>query len=415
MNQLRVVIIDDDRNRREMIRSFLPDYISGVAVNPGESALDHLKPDAEGVLPDLVIINGDDPKSVGLYIYDWMINKSPDARTADIPVIVLTNDEYSDRSLEFLEIGDVAFYEGDIDESELFSLINTVIEEREFRPEPVEPVYLETKNIDRLIGHSVKAPGDVENQRAIVLDMDTKLDNLEAAIERGRKRVSEIRTLIDAAQTMKEDKYAERSRHKNKRPDPEKSGETIRKMSAFLDKARAKVTEHAPAADADDPVRRLKQKAMTNPEGAMGAQGTIRMEERPKSRENTDAGTIARKTVVVVDSDVKTRKLCTLFLTQKYNVVALDSGIRTVDYFIRHHADLLIINPILGGMNGQTTVLSVHMQPGCSTVPVMYIVGDDFIGERSMLMGEHTVGILGKPIKRDTLARAVEGFFDSII
>ena len=240
MTDLRAIIIDDDRQRREKVRQVLPDYIEGIVVGSGEGAIEHIKPDANGNVPDLVILNGDDRKSFGLYVFDWMINKAPDPRTADIPVIVLTDDEFSDRCLEFLELGDVVFYEGEIDESSLFPVINDAIEEAEFRPETTEPVYEETKSIDRLMGHSVKAPGEIGAQRAVVLDMETRLKNLEAALERGQRRAAQIRTLIDAASKVKggDDEFGIRGR---KRRDPEKSEAYVKKMTSFLDKAREKI------------------------------------------------------------------------------------------------------------------------------------------------------------------------------
>ena len=240
MTDLRAIIIDDDRQRREKVRQVLPDYIESVIVGSGDGAIEQLKPDKEGNVPDLVILDGDDRKSFGLYIFDWMINKSPDPRIADIPVIVLTDDEFSDRCLEFLELGDVMFYEGEIDESSLFPVITEAIEEAEFRPEPIEPVYEETKSIDRLMGHSVKAPGEIGAQRAVVLDMETRLKNLEAALERGQKRAAQIRTLIDAASKVKggDDEFGIRGRKKR---DPEKSEAYVKKMTSFLDKAREKI------------------------------------------------------------------------------------------------------------------------------------------------------------------------------
>ncbi len=431
MTQLRVIIIDDDQNRREMIRDYLPDYVSSVAVKAGETAMGYLKPDTEGILPDLVIINGDDSRGLGLYIYDWMINRSPDPRIANIPVIVLTEDEFSDRSMEFLEIGDAMFYEGEIDGDRIFTMINDAIEAAEFAEPVDEPSYEETKSIDRLIGRSVKAEGQADKQRAIVLDMDNRLENLEAALERGKKRVADIRTLLDSAQDLKEDAARKRKR------EPEKEEEYIRKMSSYLEKAHKKneASNPAPARvnepvrtsnsytrpsdnvikhdrieeSITDPVNVVKQKAISNPYGAFGAQGSVRMEERPKSREPVHYD--GKRTIVLVDDDVKTRKLCSLFLTQNYRVVALDSGIKTVDYFVKNRADLLIINPMLKGMNGVMTVSSVRLQPGCSNVPVMYLVGDDFTNDRSSLMSNGVVAILNKPIKRETIARAVEGLF----
>ena len=376
MSHLRAIIIDDDRKRREEVMNILPDYIDAVAVGAAEGALDYLKRDAEGVLPDFVVLNADDPKNFGLYVFDWMINKSGDPGIAAIPAIVLTQDEFSDNSLEFLELGDVVFYEGDIDEGDLFSAINGAIEEAEFLPEPVIPSYEETKTIDRLMGHTVKAPEG--RQRAVVLDMESRAKHLEAALERGRKRAADIRTLLGAAHKVKD--------------------------GGFLRKEKQ---------EAVNPVDRLKEKAMSNPTGALGAQGMPRMEERPKSSADRESFVRTEKrTVVIVDEDLKTRKLCSLFLTQRYNVVTFDSAMKTIDYFVKNHADLLIINPVLGGMSGVSTVSSIHMQPGGADLPVMYLVGEDYDKSRSSLLGLNVFGILNKPVKQGVLAQAVDGFFD---
>ncbi len=423
MTQLRLVIIDDDRTRRENIRQMLPDYMETAAVGSGDGALEYLKKDAEGKLPDVVILNGDDSKNFGLYVYDWMINKSGDEEIAAIPVIVITQDQFSETSLEFLEIGDVEFYEGEIDESELFSLINDVIEQAEFMPYPVEPVYEETKNIDRLIGHSVKAPEGA--QRAVVIDMDKRIKNLEAALERGRQRVSDIRTLIDAAQRVKEGGDDFNLRRKKKVP---KDEEYINRMSSFLKKAREKTNveeemiaqmkrEHqqkkAAAAAVSESVERLRKKAMDNPEVAINAQGSAKMSQRPVKKPEPVAPSSDKMTIVIADDDLKTRKLCSLFLTQKYNVVSFESSMKTIDYFVRNRADLLIINPVIGGMSGISTVTSVRMQPGGANIPVMFLVDDKFKEARSYLLGSNVVGILNKPIKQSVIAQAVEGFFDN--
>lgn len=432
MAQIRVVLIDDDRNRRELIKNSLPDYIECISIGFGEGAIDYIKRDTEGNLPDLVILNGDDSKNLGLYVFDWMINKSGDDEVASIPVIVLTEDEFSERSLDFLELGDVTFYEGDVEDSALFSVINEAIEEAEFMAVPVEPVYEETKNIDRLMGLSVKAPDG--RQRAVVLDMDSRVKNLEAALARGKKRVNDIRNLLDAAQNMKSNRKDTRS---SKPKGGEKSGENVIKLSSFLEKARkkAEVEEElldmyrrqmdplkdrvrhlsAPEEEVPEAVEKLKEKAITNPFGAFNAQSTIKVESKPEPAAEPGGRQFDRnkKIVVIVDDDLKTRKLCTLFLTQKYNVVALDSGIKAVDYFIRNRADLLIINPVLPGMNGMATVNSVRMHPGGSGIPVMYLVGDNYTEARSKLLGQGVVGILNKPIKQGTIAQSVDGYFDN--
>ena len=421
MADLRTIIIDDDKNRRESIKAVLPDYIDAVAVGFGEGAIEYIKPDAEGNVPDLVILYGDDSKSFGLYIFDWMINKSGNPDIESIPVIVVTEDEFSDRCLEFLEIGDVTFYEGDIEDGDLFSIINETIEGAEFAPEPLITSYEETKNIDRLMGHSVKAPGG-GRQRAMVLDMESRLENLEAALARGRKRVSDIRNLIDAAQKLKGDKSSRQSGPVPGSGNKVYDEEYVKKMTSFLDKARkkteteeelvAKIKSQAETAAAES-IGKLREKAISNPYGAFNAQGMKSMNERPAHAAPARPEAGAKKTVVIVDEDIKTRKLCSLFLQQKFNVVTLDSGIKTVDFFIRNRADLLIINPVLSGMNAMMTISSVRNQLGGASIPIMFLVGEDFTESRSRLLGPDVVAILNKPIKQAILSQAVEGFFEN--
>ena len=414
MPQLRAIIIDDDRNRRETIRQNLPDYIEGVAVGYGEGAIDKIKPDADGETPDVVILYGEDAKSYGLYIFDWMLNKSNNDDIASIPVIVLTDDEFSDRCMEFLEIGEVTFYDGDIEGDDLFSVITQVIDEADFRPEPVEPVYEETKNLDRLIGKSIKAPGEDGKQRAVVLDMDSRIQNLEAALARGKQRVDDIRTLLDAAQKLKDDDDQRRKRGpSNRSANTGTNTATADRPSPFLKKAREKVeasteTETSKIAGSID---LLKQKAINNPFGAFNAQGSVRMEERPVHATPREG---EKRTVVIVDDDLKTRKLCSLFLTQKYNVLTFDSGMKTIDFFVKNRADLLIINPVLQGMSGVATVSSVWNQPGGAGIFVMYLVDENYTQSRTSLLGKNVAGILNKPIKQGVLAQAVDGYFENI-
>ena len=449
MPQLRAIIIDDNKKTRGQVQSVLPDYVESVAAGSAEGALDYLKRDANGELPDFVILNGDDPKSFGLYVFDWMINRSDDPEIAAIPVIVLTQDEFSDKSLEFLEIGDVTFYAGDIDETELFTVINDAMEKADFMPYPEEPVYEETKNIDRLMGQSVKAPeGD---QRALVLDMESKIVNLELALARGRKRVEDIKTVLEAAQNKNsagDDEFFGRRRGKEK--SVVKEDKNALHMSSFLEKARKKTDaeervleglkrasspsqvikktqadpnegaghvvkrseQQAPEPGFSDSINRLRQKALENPGGAFNAQGTIKVEDRPK-HESAKPAYATKRTIVIVDDDLKTRKLCTLFLTQNYNVVPLDSGMKTIDYFVKSRADLLLINPMLPGMSGMATVASLRNQPGCATLPVMFLVGDNYTEPRAALMGPFIVGILNKPITQGLIAQSVAGFFDN--
>lgn len=450
MDDLRIVVIDDDRTRLDFIKNMMPGYIKVNEASSGEEALQYIKRDANGMLPDVILLDGDDRKSNGLYAFDWMVNRSGDEEIASIPVIVMTEDEFSDKSLEFFEIGDVMFYVGEVDELRLFSMITEAIEGAEFMLEEEEPSYEETKNIDRIIGQTVKASGGDGKQRSVVLDKATRLKNLEAAIERGQKKVRDYRELIETAQRLRgdadDDKFARKKHHHKEKTEtsanpkksffskvkeesdvkpPEKEKPAVKEKpadaeriakdmqeEAGISKALAKKRLDANAGeDVAKTIGQLRQKAVSAPFQAFGAQGTKTFPEPKNVMRQTEIPQNDKRTILIVDSDIKTAKLLSLYLAQKYNVVTRDGGIKAIDYVVGHHIDLLIINPVLPDMSGIATVSSVRLQPGGSGVPVMYLVGDDYMEPRSRLLDPNVFGILNKPVKKDVLLQSVNGFF----
>lgn len=211
MRDLKIIIIDNDIDRREKIKEIMPGFAITIALGFGESTNRAILPDEEGNVPDIVIINGDDEKGRGLYTFDWMRTKSGNAAVMAIPVIVLTEDEFSDRCLDFLEIGDVTFCEGDVDEDRIFEIVTDTLHSAEFAMEPVEPAYSETKSYDKVLGLSIKPAGEAGGaKRVVVLDMDTQLANLESALERGREKTEQIKGLLTGALEAKSRQSAEK-------------------------------------------------------------------------------------------------------------------------------------------------------------------------------------------------------------
>lgn len=244
MDQIRIVVVDDNPTRREQIKTMLPEYMQVSTSGYGGNAMNLIKPDNEGTIPNLIILNGDDSKGLGLYTFDWMINKSGNEDISNIPVVVLCNDEFSDRSLDFLELGDVTFYEGEVEENELFAVVTQALEKDDFAPEPIEPVYEESKSIDRLMGQSVKVTYSVPGKkRKVVLDMDTQMKNLEAALLRGQKRTEEIRAVLRAAQNGDLDDSGYISGRHKKKSQSGKSGaygtNSTSQSTGFFKKAKA--------------------------------------------------------------------------------------------------------------------------------------------------------------------------------
>lgn len=459
MDEVRIVVVDDNPTRREQIKSILPEYMLVSTSGYGDNAMKLIKPDNDGNVPDLIILNGDDAKGQGLYTFDWMINKSGTFDIANIPVVVLCADEFSDRALDFLEVGDVTFYEGDIDENELFGVVTKALEKDDFAIEPIEPTYEETKSIDRLMGQSVKVTPSVPGkERKVVLDMDAQMQNLEAALLRGQKRAEEIRLVLNAAQNGDYDDtdLVERRHGKKQRTTGSAdAGKGKPSGMGYFAKAKKQQSERKVA---DINIANLAQKATNNPQAAMGAQQTrvasqnqysqqnvqaqqnVYMQQNAQSwqqaqsaqnaasnpgwpnqpmsqnirnRQAVESGNVhkSKRRLVVVDDNPQVTKNCGMFLSMNYEVVSMNSPMAAIDYFVRNTADMLIIDAVMPGMSGKNVVESIRMHPGGATVPVLYLLGNDFQGPKEMLMGNNVVGTVAKPISWGALAVSVDGFF----
>lgn len=471
MDEVRIVVVDDNPTRREQIKSILPEYMLVSTSGYGDNAMKLIKPDNDGNVPDLIILNGDDVKGQGLYTFDWMINKSGNEEVSGIPVVVLCADEFSDRALDFLEVGDVTFYEGVIGENELFDVVTKVLEKDDFAIEPDEPAYEETKSLDRLMGQSVKVTASVPGKkRKVVLDMDTQMQNLEAALLRGQKRAEEIRLVLNAARDGAfDDTDLVSRRHGKKRTEAADNNGAGRSKAAgvsYFAKAKKErgITEPAPkkveeASDRysektliDKNIANLIQKAASNPQAAIGAQQTRvaganqfpqqstqpqqnvqqrQYVQQPQSAASNQgwanrsmvqnnqnlagieagAANRTRRRLVVVDDNPQVTKSCGMFLSMNYEVESMNSPMEAIDYFVRNTADMLIIDAVMPGMSGKNVVESIRMHPGGATVPVIYLLGNDFQGPKEMLMGNNVVGTVAKPVSWGALAVCVDGFF----
>jgi len=471
MREMKIVIIDDDVTRRETIRQYLPDYAEGVVCGYGEKALEAIAVDSEGNVPDMVIMNADDAKGLGLYTFDWMKTKSGNMDIASIPVLLLTQDEFSDKCLDFLEIDDVEFYEGEVDEYRLYSAIMETLKSAEFASEPAEPAFTDDKSYDRLLGMSVKPSGNRkagENRRSVVLDMDTQLENLEAALERGKKKSQRIKELLGAAIDYKEKSKDERDHKTQSGPhflnkvrvskglEPIEDDPLLAGLDEIPDGIPAK-TETAPNTDegydeedipeefrlgnrkttereynVSEAIKNAASRLKANPFAGMAAHGmnaggaanpAMGMNNRQFGHQNVNvngavnawnianANNAAKKKVVVIDDEERDRRICDLFLSSKYEVVLLDSGMKAIDYFIRNTADLILLDTYMPNLGGVQTLRSIRWQANGKNVPVIYMTDARFPVAAASLQGEGVIGILKKPLSAGNLAMAVDGYF----
>ncbi len=367
-DRLKLVILDDNDERRYLIRDMLPDYIDAVFSPLRDNALSLIKIEASGRKTDLVIMNADDETGVALSLFSRMKSSEDLYR---IPVLLLCEDAFSDRVLEFLEFGDAEFAEGELDPDLLFMQIMDMIDAAEMAPEDwSEPLYTVEKDPGRVQGLSLKPLGEDEDtiRRSIVLQHEEQLRQLDEAIERGRKKQEQIKELMALAVQYKEE------------------------LSA-LDEMKSAEKPSAEAQSAEKPLHELSG------ESALKVlSGTE--EEEPEEK---------KPTIVVVDYDVRNRKLCELFLQLDYKVVSITTGMGAIDYFVKSKADLMLLSTGMPILDGYKILDSIRWQPNGKRVPVLFMAEGDLEEERKKCgQKERVVGILSKPVTKTSLRRSVD-------
>lgn len=417
---LRIVIVGDDFEKRDKIKASMPDYVKCMMCRYGESAIKSIVPDADGNFPDVVAIIGEDSEKKGVMFFDWMRNKSGNSFIISMPVIAIVEDKYSDEALDFLEIGDATIYEGELEENRLFSTVMTVIEEFEFRPEPIEPSYIADKEIDKVAGKTYKPAGDAKKKRSIVLDMDTRLQNLAKALERGKQTtalnkiriqkglepvekvsveaIKEVQTELNASGTSDNAQYDFVKNYRNQVVDEDDIPDEFK-----LNKPGMASAGSPPI---DNRISNLTAGMRINPMVASVSHynhNPVQQYSVPQSEK--------RRTIVVVDDEEADRRMCEICLSAKYNVVALDSGMKAIDYFVKNKADLILLDTYMPNLGGVQTLASVRWQLNGRNVPVIFMLDKRHPVIRESLNDSALVGIFQKPLSAGGLSVVVDGYF----
>lgn len=368
-NKLKVVVIDDDDERKQNICEILPDYLDIVPVTYGNKAKDAIH-----LSCNLIIMNADDRRGQALYMFDWL-KKDEEGQNLDrIPVLLLTEDEFSDRVMSFLEIGDAEIYEGKIIPDEFFLLVTSILNEAEFMPEfeETEVHYIE-KSFDRIHGLSIKPAGEDETsvKRSAVFNNSEQLEHLDAALERGRKKQQLLKEIMSSAIELKEEKAL-----KNTKPK-----ESLHKLDAV------KVSEILE----EEPVKF----------------------ESPKKPETPvlNASYPVEKTIAVVDADINTLNFCEVYLKRRYNVVLLNSGMNAIDFFVKNKADLLLISYEMPLLDGVKILDSIRWQPNGARVPAIFMTEGNLELIKPRCRKEYVIGMLQKPLSVLTLKQVIDAVF----
>jgi len=116
-----------------------------------------------------------------------------------------------------------------------------------------------------------------------------------------------------------------------------------------------------------------------------------------------------RKTILVVDDDVRTLKLVGLVLNQEgYDVVAAGTGEEGLEKARAHGPDLIVLDVLMPGMDGYEVVQRLRADAATARVPVLMLTAKSDLDDQMTGFEVGADDYLTKPFHRDELVSRVE-------
>ncbi len=392
---LEVLIIDEQKERIELLKSFMPDYITVKSAPYGDAAKDIILTGGT----DLIIMYADDTKGHGLYMFGWL-KKNPEY--VNIPVMLLTNDEFSERSLDFMELGEATFYEGKPEQFRIFQMLSELLEDAEGR-EGREQIRAEEAMLNQ-----ERPSGWVSAGKGVAAEIRAEERERQEAVKAEPKpwqadsaaMVRDILKARAARETEEEDEYTR----------------GINKAVVFAEAVQSTKVKAAPlqTVKIDDAYKRRQlakslergEKKMHEIQKALEVVLHAKMRRMEEMQKN-------RKKILVVDDDTTTLKTIRHYLQNEYDVTLVNSGGQAIDYIVRHKTDLLIIDYRMPMLDGAMTLKSIRYQPNGMYVPALFLTAHADSETVQRCIGAGAQGIIPKPVSQETIQAAVASLLNT--
>lgn len=386
---LEILIIDENKERIALLKSFMPEYVTTKSAIYGDPAKDIIT--AGGI--DLIMMYADDVKGHGLYMFGWLKKNSLYAK---IPVILLTKDAFSERSLDFLDLGDAEFYEGEPDQFRIFQMMSELLEETEMH-EDMEMIRAEQAMLNREKPSGWVSAGAGEVAR-IVAEEKAKMAQIAAEPKPWQAdSAAMVRDILKARAAREQEEEDEYTRGMNK-------------AVIFAEAVQSTKVKAAPAQTVriDDAYKRRQlakslergEKKMKEIQKALEMVLHAKMRRMEEMKKN-------QKRILVVDDDATTLKTIKHYLQDFYDVTLVNSGAQAIDFIVRYKVELMIIDYRMPMLDGAMTLQSIRYQPNGKYVPAIFLTAhaDTEIVQRCINAGAQ--GIIPKPVSREALLAAV--------
>ena len=381
--KVSAIIIDDDFRSAKQIQAVLPEYVESKVVR-FKDAKETIGSEFGESRVGIVIMDADDRSGRSLPLFKY-ITEDPDKKKLNgVASVLITQDEFSDNSLEFLEIGEPFFYVGEVDESDFYLTVSDAVEaaQESALAEEVEEISTESDaqekkapTAEKLMGMSYKINVSEDKPlRIAAYKNEAMIKYISKLTGKNKEKTKQVIEVLEKAA---------KEREAAGEPVDIKIGNNRGTDLSGLHKIN----------DADKVSKLLQDEDIKNSAKAIKEKIRRKIEETRKKR------------VLIVDTDPLTQRAFQIFLGDTYEYSQVESSMKAVDYVIKNEIDIVAIAHDLNGVPGLSVLSSIQNQPNGrkSKAFVFMKEGTNQFEINTLLMVPGVTGVIFKPILKKQL------------
>lgn len=111
---------------------------------------------------------------------------------------------------------------------------------------------------------------------------------------------------------------------------------------------------------------------------------------------------------MIVDDDPNIREIAQMSLEDEWSVILADSGSAALEMVAVEKPDLILLDRMMPGMDGLTTLEQLRLKPEGASVPVIFLTAKVLSQELDDYKCLDVAGVLAKPFDPMTLSDEIE-------
>lgn len=126
-----------------------------------------------------------------------------------------------------------------------------------------------------------------------------------------------------------------------------------------------------------------------------------------------DMGTnVYKSQILVIDDSPVSLKSIKVWLEEAFRVSIVNSGTAALDYLKKKHADLIIMDYAMPGMDGKETLAKLRENPETKEIPVFFLTGVSDNEKAQEVMKLKPQGYFLKTANKEEMLTAIANFLD---